>query len=90
VGKFIDLEDSVYNYKSDELFNKRMEVEVKDDVPTYYHKSKRTVRGKKARVSKRTARTKSRRTTATRKKATAKKRATTSKRRKTTSKKRRR
>ena len=91
VGKFIDLEDSVYNYKSDELFNKRMEVEVKDDVPTYYHKSKRTVRGKKVRVSKRTARTKSRRTTVTRKKTvTAKKRTTTSKKRKTTSKKKRR
>lgn len=91
VGKFIDLEDSVYNYKSDELFNKRTEVEVKDDVPTYYHKSKRYARGKKGRVSKRSARTKSKRTTATRKKATAsKKRTTTSKKRKTTTKKRRR
>ena len=91
VGKFIDLEDSVYNYKSDELLNKRTEVEVKDDVPTYYHKSKRTVRGKKVRVSKRTVRGKGRRTTATRKKAaTSKKRTTTSKKRKTTSKKKRR
>ena len=90
VGKFIDMEDSVYNYKSDELFNKRTEVEVKDDVPTYYHKSKRYVRGKKVRVSKRTVRTKGRRTTATRKKATSKKRTTTSKKRKTTSKKKRR
>ena len=91
VGKFIDLEDSVYNYKSDELFNKRTEVEVKDDVPTYYHKSKRSVRGKKVRVSKRTVRVKGRRTTATRKKAAApKKRTTTSKKRKTTSKKKRR
>ena len=90
VGKFIDMEDSVYNYKSDELFNKRTEVEVKDDVPTYYHKSKRYARGKKVRVSKRTVRTKSRRTTATRKKTTAKKRTTTSKKKKTTSKKKRR
>ena len=90
VGKFIDMEDSVYNYKSDELFNKRTEVEVKDDVPTYYHKSKRYARGKKARVSKRTVRVKGRRTTATRKKTTAKKRTTTSKKRKSTSKKRRR
>ena len=89
VGKFIDLEDSVYNYKSDELFNKRTEVEVKDDVPTYYHKSKRTVRGKKGRVTKRTVRTKSRRTTATRRKTTTKKTTTTTKR-KTTTKKRRR
>ena len=42
VGKFIDTEDSVYPYKVDELLNKRTEVEVKDDVPTYYHKSKRS------------------------------------------------
>ena len=90
VGKFIDMEDSVYNYKSDELFNKRTEVEVKDDVPTYYHKSKRYARGKKVRVSKRTVRVKGKRTKATRKKTTAKKRTTTSKKRKSTSKKKRR
>ena len=42
VGKFIDAEDSVYTYKVDELLNKRTEVEVNDDVPTYYHKSKRS------------------------------------------------
>ncbi len=89
VGKFIDMEDSVYNYKSDELFNKRTQVDVRDDVPTYYHKSKRYTRGKKGRVTKRSARAKRGRTTATRKKAaTPKKRATT--KRKSTSKKRRR
>ena len=92
VGKFIDMEDSVYNYKSDELFNKRTEVEVKDDVPTYYHKSKRYARGKKGRVSKRTVRVKGKRTKATTRKkaATTKKRTTTSKKRKSTSKKKRR
>ena len=47
INKFIDLEDSVYNYKADELLTKRMEVEVNDDVPTYYHKSKRYARGKR-------------------------------------------
>ena len=89
VGKFIDMEDSVYNYKSDELFNKRTQVDVRDDVPTYYHKSKRYARGKKGRVTKRSARAKRGRTTATRKKAaTSKKRATT--KRKSTSKRRRR
>jgi membrane-bound lytic murein transglycosylase D len=41
VSRFIDLEDSVYNYKTDELLTHRTEVEVNDDVPTYYHKSKR-------------------------------------------------
>ncbi len=42
VGKFIDMEDSVYAYKVDELLSKRSEVEVRDDVPTYYKKSKRS------------------------------------------------
>ena len=63
VGKFIDAEDSVYTYKVDELLNKRTEVEVNDDVPTYYHKSKRSYkkgkrsykRGKRARAGKKRA-----------------------------------
>ena len=42
VSKFIDMEDSVYTYKVDELLSKRSEVEVSDDVPTYYKKSKRS------------------------------------------------
>ena len=50
VSRFLDLEDSVYNYKANELLSHRAEVEVRDDVPTYYHKSKRYVRGKKARA----------------------------------------
>ena len=53
VGKFIDLEDSVYTYKADELLTKRNEVEVRDDVPTYYHKSKRYVKKKKRTVRRR-------------------------------------
>ena len=53
VGKFIDMEDSVYNYKASELLTNRLEVEVNDDVPTYYHNSKRYVRGKKGRYYKR-------------------------------------
>ncbi len=44
VSKFIDMEDSVYTYKVDELLSKRSEVEVRDDVPTYYKKSKRSYR----------------------------------------------
>ncbi len=51
VGKYIDMEDSVFNYRADELLTKRLEVEINDDVPTYYHKSKRWTRGKKGRVS---------------------------------------
>ena len=50
VSKFIDMEDSVYSHRADELLTKRAEVEINDDVPTYYHKSKRWARGKKGRV----------------------------------------
>ena len=96
VSRFLDLEDSVYNYRASELLSRRAEVEVRDDVPTYYHKSKRTAkRGKKARTSRKTRATKSRakatktRAKATRKKATTtRKKAATSKKRKTTKKRR--
>ncbi|MGN0282008.1 MAG: transglycosylase SLT domain-containing protein [Prevotella sp.] len=40
IGRFIDREDSVYNYRADELINKRSLVVVNDDVPSY--SSKRT------------------------------------------------
>ncbi len=76
--RFIDLQDSIYNYRSTQLLTNRIEVEVKDDVPTYYHKSKRTVkRGKKTRIS-------------SRKRATVKRKKTTSRRRSTSRKRRRR
>ena len=87
VGRFIDLEDSVYNYRANELLTHRTEVEVRDDVPTYYHKSKRTAkRGKKARVSRKARATKSRakatrKKTATRKRASAKRKSTRKRRR---------
>ena len=56
VGKFIDMEDSVYTYKVDELLSKRSEVEVSDDVPTYYKKSKRSYRkGKRSYKKQRTS-----------------------------------
>ncbi len=42
IGKFIDLQDSIFNYKSSNLLSNRLEVEVNDDVPTYYKKSKRS------------------------------------------------
>ena len=40
VNKFITMEDSVYNYRTDELLNRRATVAVPDDVPTYYHHKK--------------------------------------------------
>ena len=95
VGRFLDLEDSVYNYRANELLSRRAEVEVRDDVPTYYHKSKRTVkRGKKARTSRKARATRGRakatktRAKATRKKTTTRKKAASSKKRKTTKRRR--
>ena len=95
VGRFLDLEDSVYTYRANELLSRRAEVEVRDDVPTYYHKSKRTVkRGKKARTSRKARATRGRakatktRAKATRKKTTTRKKAASSKKRKTTKRRR--
>ena len=53
VGKFIDLEDSIYAYNAEVLFSKRATVEVNDDVPTYTRKSSSRSRSKKARSSRR-------------------------------------
>ena len=98
VGKFIDLEDSVYNYKSDELLTNRSEVEVRDDVPTYYHKSKRYIRGKKARYGKRSKVSRRRGSSVSRKRGSvsrkrgsvSRKRGTANKKRKSTRRRRRR
>ena len=52
VGKFIDREDSVYNYRADELFTKRALVAVNDDQPMYTSKSsssKKSTRRSKSR-----------------------------------------
>lgn len=51
VGKFIDLEDSIYAYNAEVLFSKRATVEVNDDVPTYTSKSSSKRSRKKARTS---------------------------------------
>ena len=48
VGKFIDLEDSIYAYNAEVLFSKRATVEVNDDVPTYTRKSSTKHSRKKA------------------------------------------
>ena len=49
VGKFIDLEDSIYAYNAEVLFSKRATVEVNDDVPAYTRKSSSKRSRKKAR-----------------------------------------
>ena len=76
-GRFIDNEDSIYAYRADELLNKRIEVTINDDVPTYTRKKTRaTRRNSRASRNRRVVRnTKSRRT-----KATTTKRKTTAKR----------
>ena len=97
-GRFIDNEDSIYNYRTDELLNKRLEVTINDDVPTYTRKATKKVTRKNSRARRnsrvtRNKRTSARKTTArkrttARKKVTAKKKAPAKK--KTTAKRSRR
>ena len=84
-GRFIDHEDSIYAYRADELLNKRIEVTINDDVPTYKPKKTRaTRRNSRASRNKRVVRnTKSRRTTAAKRRTPAKKTATRSRARTT-------
>ena len=102
-GRFIDNEDSIYNYRADELLNKRLEVTINDDVPTYTRKTTKKVTRKNSRARRNSRVTRSKRTTArkttarrttTAKKTTARKKAAPKKkapvRRKTTAKKSRR
>lgn len=38
INRFIELEDTICNYKANELLTNRVQVEVNDNVPTYYRK----------------------------------------------------
>jgi membrane-bound lytic murein transglycosylase D len=87
--RFIDNQDSIFNYNAAELLNKRDEVAVNDDVPTFVSKKKKTVRRKTTTRRKATAKRK----TTTRKKTTAKRKTTAKKKttkKKTTARKKRR
>lgn len=77
-GRFIDNEDSIYNYRADELLNKRLEVTINDDVPTYTKKSSKRVSRKKNSRAKRNSRV-VRNKRATARKTTTKKRTTAKK-----------
>ena len=66
VSRFIDLQDSIYNHRSNELLNKRTEVEINDDAPTYYHKSKRYAKCGKSRYSRSRSKASKRRASAKR------------------------
>ena len=97
-GRFIDNEDSIYNYRTDELLNKRLEVTINDDVPTYTRKTTKKVTRKNSRARRNSRVTRNKRTTArkstARKRTTAKKKVTARKKapakRKTTAKRSRR
>ena len=54
-GKFIDHEDSIYNYRVSELLTKRLVVDVNDDVPTF-SRSRGSYSRRSGRYSRRTAR----------------------------------
>ena len=82
-GRFIDNEDSIYNYRTDELLNKRLEVTINDDVPTYTRKTTKKVTRKNSRAKRNSRVSRNKRSTA--RKTTAQKRTTAKK--KTTSKK---
>jgi membrane-bound lytic murein transglycosylase D len=78
VTRFIDNQDSIYNYNASELLSKRAEVAVPDDLPTFtsYKKTKKsrkaTVRkGRKSKTTKKTTASKGRKTTATKSRKTA-------------------
>ena len=55
-GKFIDLEDSVYNYRTTEFLTKRAVVDVADDLPTYSPRGRAYYGRKSGRYSRRSAR----------------------------------
>jgi len=65
VPGFIDLEDSVYNYRASELLTKRAIVDVADDLPTYSRRVRAGYSRKSGRYSRRSARN-ARRATASR------------------------
>ena len=50
-GRFIDNQDSIFAYRADELLNKRLEVTINDDVPTYRPQKSKRVGRRNARYS---------------------------------------
>ena len=80
IMKYIDLEDSVYNYRRVELFTKRAIVDVNDDLPTYSKKRSRLGRKSSRYARNRSARYKRGRSTAhKRSKATSRKKSSSKK-----------
>ena len=51
ISRFIEQEDAILDYRASELLTNRIQVEVNDYTPTYYHKSKRSwKKGRKGRA----------------------------------------
>ena len=88
VTRFIDSQDSIYNYNASELLSKRDEVYVNDDIPTFV--SKKNVRRGRSKVTRRKTTARKGRTTARKGRTTARKGRTTARRKSTTRSKRRR
>ena len=88
VTRFIDSQDSIYNYNASELLSKRDEVYVNDDIPTFV--SKKNVRKGRSKVTRRKTTARKGRTTARKGRTTARKGRTTARRKSTTRSKRRR
>ena len=72
-GRFIDMQDSIYNYRDSELLTKRAIVEVNDDQPTYRKKVVKRGRRTSVRSSRNARRGKASRSRTT-KKSTSRKR----------------
>ena len=83
VTRFIDSQDSIYNYNASELLSKRDEVYVNDDIPTFVSK-------KKVKKGRRTKATRSKKATARKSRTTARKSRSTARKKTTTRSKRRR
>ena len=88
-GRFIDNADSIYAYRADELLNKRVEVTINDDVPTFTYK-KAKVRRRNARASRNSRATRGKRAAASKRKASARRKAAPAKRKSSKSRRRRR
>ena len=70
ISRFIEQEDAILNYRSSELLTNRIQVEVNDYTPTYYHKSKRSwKKGRKGRAGRHSKAARGHKKTATRNKA---------------------
>ena len=55
INSFIDMEDSIYAYKPDNLQTKRTEVEVNDEVPAYTYVRSSYSRGKSTKKSRKSS-----------------------------------